>query len=133
MTKFITQHRRGTTDEWQQNKDLVIADGELVIEECGDHVKIKVGDGVSTFEELPYITKKIDTSIATSDARINELIKRIDNGETITDPNGELADIRVGYGGVTYDTAGDAVRAVAEQVDTLSGSLQNFINADAFS
>ena len=64
MTKFITQQRRGTTEEWIENKDTIIAEGEIVVEECGDYVKFKVGNGVTTFEKLPYFTKKIDENIA---------------------------------------------------------------------
>jgi hypothetical protein len=128
MTKFITQHRRGTTDEWLKNKDIVIADGEIVIEECGDHVKFKVGDGVTTFEKLPYFTKKIDDNIDTINSRINSIIA-LPEGSTTLDA--EISDIRVGYGGVIHDSAGDAVRAIGEEVSTLASSLQNFINADA--
>ena len=128
MAKIITQHRRGTSEEWSQNKDLIIADGELVIEECGDHVKLKVGDGVTTFENLEYITKKVDENIETLITRINNLIT-LPEGSTMLDA--EIADMRVGYGGVQYESAGDAVRAVGEDVSTLSDSLQKFINADA--
>lgn len=43
----------------------------------------------------------------------------------------ELKDIRLGYDGIEHDTAGDAVRAIGQDVSSLRGSLQQFINADA--
>lgn len=33
MAQFITQNRRGTTDEWKEST-IIPADGEIVIEEC---------------------------------------------------------------------------------------------------
>ena len=40
--------------------------------------------------------------------RIGSLISHAEN----TDGNSELLDIRIGYDGTTYDTAGDAVRSI---------------------
>lgn len=128
MKKLIVQHRRGTSDEWLEKKDTIIADGELVIEEVGDGVKLKVGDGVTTFENLPYVTRKVEHEIDVANARIDNLIALDVN---YSEADAELIDIRVGYDGVTYDSAGSAVRAIGESVDTLSNSLQKFINADA--
>ena len=63
---------------------------------------------------------------------LNNLISversRIDNlltNETL-DENSELIDIRVGYDGTTYDTAGNAVR---EQVSGLKGDLDYLNNS----
>lgn len=56
MAYKITQHRRGTTQEWLE-LDLVPYEGELVIEECEGNVrKCKIGDGKNPFSKLPYIT-----------------------------------------------------------------------------
>lgn len=59
MKETIVKHRRGTTDEWQQF-DLLIEEGEIVIEECSDgsHI-IKIGDGKHKYSELPSFTQKI--------------------------------------------------------------------------
>jgi hypothetical protein len=45
----------GTTAQWAAD-DIVIGDGELVCERTtGGAIKMKVGDGVSNFSELPYL------------------------------------------------------------------------------
>lgn len=56
MAKYIIQHRRGTTEQWANNPDIVPRDGELVIEYCDDgYTRLKVGDGVSTYAQLGYL------------------------------------------------------------------------------
>ena len=50
----IIKNRISTTAEWATN-DIVLMQGEIGIERTeseGD--KIKIGDGVSTFSQLPY-------------------------------------------------------------------------------
>lgn len=51
---MIVQHRRGTTQEWQE-LDLIPREGELVIEECSNIFKCKIGDGKNPFSKLPYL------------------------------------------------------------------------------
>lgn len=131
MPKIITQHRRGTTSEWAQS-NVIIADGEVVIEELNDGTtKLKVGDGHSKFSELPYVTKKIEETLAAQTSRIDDIIAI--NGDEISsdDPLYEIVDIRTGYDGIKHTTAGNAVRAIGEDVSDLRTSLQQFINADA--
>ena len=58
MAKFIVQHRRGTTKDWQTvGKDIVPLAGEIVIELCTDgRNRLKIGDGEHTYEKLPYMS-----------------------------------------------------------------------------
>ena len=51
--------RNATTEEWAQSS-LVLLKGEFALEytTSGD-VKVKVGDGVKTFAELPYVTMSV--------------------------------------------------------------------------
>ena len=132
MPKIITQHRRGTKDEWESS-GIKPAKGEIVLEQEGINTKIKVGTG-SDYSQLPYITDAVSEEVATERHRINNLIKYVeDNGSAnpLGSVESELIDIRNGYDGTDYSVAGDAVRAIGNQVNTLEKNLSNFINADA--
>lgn len=57
MAYKITQHRRGTEAEWLSYSSVVPFEGELIIVEFENSLcKCKIGDGIKTFLELPYIT-----------------------------------------------------------------------------
>lgn len=129
MAKLITKHRRGTTKEWEEST-IILEDGEVVIEECTDGLsRMKIGDGIHTFKELPYPDKKLREAIDLANARIDTIV----NIEEVanTDPIYELTDIRIAKDGYIYDCAGAHVRAIEEDCDDLRSSLQQFINAEA--
>lgn len=129
MPKMIIKHRRGTTEEWN-NSTIIPAEGELVIEETNDgRQKFKLGNGYSLFKDLPYTDEKIQQSVDLANARVDNFIAMTDVDNS--DPLYEVQDIRVGYDGITYATAGEAVRAIGEDTNNLRNSLQQFINADA--
>lgn len=131
MAKVITQHRRGTTAEWELST-VVLADGELVIEICDDGSrKTKIGDGIHTFAALPYTTDSLTEDISLLEARVNNLSKiqpivpdDEDSSATLDSFASEVADIRVGYDGTIYANAGEAVRDLGAQFD-------KFRNAEA--
>ena len=56
MAYKITQHRRGTYEEWLA-LDVAPYEGELIIVEFDNNIrKCKIGDGKTLFSDLPYIT-----------------------------------------------------------------------------
>lgn len=129
MVNFITQKRRGTTDEWAESA-VIPKQGEIVLEECKDGVvRMKIGNGKSKFSDLPYPDEKIVQQIAVLDKRIDTIVNFEDIAST--DPAAEVTDIRVGYDGKLHDCAGAAVRSVGTEVDDLRRSLSQFINAQA--
>lgn len=88
MQESIVKHRRGTTAEWQQF-DLVIKDGEIVIEECDDGSRIlKIGDGIHKYSELPSFTDKI----VVTDLIIN---KGTNKFKIIVNDNGNISTERL--------------------------------------
>jgi hypothetical protein len=95
MAYKITQHRRGTYEEWLE-LDLVPSEGELIIVEFDNKVrKCKIGDGITSFSNLPYITdwvmselgdridalqkltgSELDAAIAELDQKIEEITSK---------------------------------------------------------
>ena len=123
MKKLIVQHRRGTLSEWI-HYDGIPSDGELLIEEHSDYSRIKIGDGVHTYEELDYIDGNVQAYMDYLDTRISNLTQ-----STVADD--EIVDIRTGYNGLLHTTAGDAVRAIGNDLLDLRDSLDQFIDAKA--
>ena len=78
-------------------------------------------DTANSLEELDERILVVDENIATQASRINNLIA-LPDGSTTAD--GELTDIRIGYDGKPYESAGDAVRAIGER-------LSNYITTEA--
>lgn len=128
MAKFITQHRRGTTAEWL-NSVVIPAVGEIIIEECTNgQKKFKIGDGMSRFSDLRYVDEEIEAKIDLANQQISQLISL---PEGATSDDAELQNIRVASDGSVHATAGDAVRAIEQDVTTLREELQQFIGAEA--
>lgn len=52
---YIVQMRRGNSKQWSDN-DIIPLEGELVVEidDVNNLHKLKIGDGVHSFSELPY-------------------------------------------------------------------------------
>lgn len=133
MARLITKHRRGTTNEWKDSS-VIIEEGELVIEECTDgQVKIKIGNGVDTFDKLHYITEVVETSLNTLQTRLSSHLQFNDDNNHYGEntPEAELLDSRISYEGIEYECAGDAIRTVGKEVYELKHSLADFIDAKA--
>ena len=129
MKKLVVQNRRGTKDDLEKSK-IVPYPGEIIVEQKSKYSKLKAGDGVTSYEELPYITDEVDTKLAGVSGRVSALEAGV--GEPVQGSwEAEVKDIRQGWDGMTYPSAGDAVRATAESVDNLRKSLEQFIDADA--
>ena len=57
MAIYITQHRRGTINQWAEKNTIIPLEGEIVIEiDEENHLhKLKIGDGIHTYSELAYL------------------------------------------------------------------------------
>lgn len=80
-----------------------------------------------TNKNLEAENEKIKQEIATERARIDNLTK-MEEGSTTGDA--ELADIRVGYGGKTYESAGSAVREQCRELYNQLTELKTYITDD---
>jgi hypothetical protein len=74
----------------------------------------------------------INTDLNTLDKRIDAQASRISNiiAGSPTEKT-ELSDIRAGYDGQTYESAGDAVRAIGDNLTKLKNSLSQYIDTQA--
>lgn len=69
MTKTIqatVKNRTDTAANWTQ-KNPVLAEGEIiVVQTSAGETRLKIGDGVKTFTQLPYIDEQIYNNVVTS-------------------------------------------------------------------
>ena len=97
-----------------------------------DRVELSANTALSAVDErINSANARIDStnaSIKAQAARINNIVA-LPDGATTAD--GELVDIRAGYNGVDYASAGDAVRAIGTELDALRNSLPDFIPSNA--
>ena len=60
MAKFIVQLRRGTKEDWleyeQSENYMKPKEGELVVEYDNGIPRLKIGDGVTDYSNLPYMS-----------------------------------------------------------------------------
>lgn len=85
MAYKITQHRRGTYEEWLAI-DIAPAEGELVVVEFDNNIcKCKIGDGITPFSQLPYLSDwlvaefqdKLDTLQELTGSKLAEAVTEI--------------------------------------------------------
>lgn len=74
----------GSQGTWAQLKDYVLTKGEPAVEFIPEEgttltaVKVKIGDGITTFEKLPYVGQEIAENLAALVLRVNGLEEEID-------------------------------------------------------
>ena len=120
MLNFITQLRRGSSEDWQ-TLNIVPKQGELVlVEEAEREYKLKVGDGLNTVERLKFLDTKTTTDIAFALEKIAALQSA---GELDTQDKlqNELAGLRA-VDDQNYASAGEALQSVSDRVRTLETS-----------
>ena len=122
FTAFVTNYFNNLDVQEEINKKLdeMYASGELsaLIENLFSDFEDEINDEISAQ----------NTVISGQNSRITTLEGRMDTFSTLTEGSttgdAELADIRVGANGVTYPSAGDAVRG---QFSELSDELKDYM------
>lgn len=76
----------------------------------------------------------ISTEYTIQDTQLKERVENLIANKNDTNGNSELIDIRTGFDGNKYDTAGDAVRSqvsnLQEQVNDINNKLMTLIIMD---
>lgn len=108
-------------------KKIQILDSLIKQAENADTLDGKHADEFASASDVETLETNISTQIDTERARIDNIID-VENGITT-----ELQDIRVGFDGTAYDTAGDAVRAQGVKVEvTPYESGENILKEEAW-
>lgn len=92
--------------------------------------QIAVKYGFVGSEEEWLETLKCKDAVGELEARVSNLINELTNNPEYA-PTAEVVDIRVGYDGTTFETAGDAVRSVGQDLLALKESLQDYVDKSA--
>lgn len=119
MPKYITQHRRNTTEGWQKSGDSIkpLA-GEIVIEICNDNKhRLKIGDGYHTYNELAYMSVD-DFILSQSTSRVVTILLPLDAWEPVEGKDATWSQV-VNVGDVTASSKID-LQPTSEQLTELT-------------
>ena len=109
ITKTIqatVKNRTDTAANWTQ-KNPVLAEGEIIVVQTSvGETRLKIGDGVKTFTQLPYIDEQIYNNVVTS-------------------VNGETGDITMNSVEYTSQTLTDAQKKQAR--DNIDAAIADFV------
>lgn len=116
---------KDTTANWNSMNPVLLA-GEIGIEEMTDGtIAIKIGDGVTAWDTLPYATK----TIGEIDAENNALQAQIDNIVLTSSGSGdvtaEVVQARVDLNGTNYATLKERIDANQSKSDLIAEDLYN--------
>lgn len=109
-------------------EDSESSNGSSVIIDPTLSISLAAADAKAVGVAISDLDTELNNKIAAERSRINSFVS-LANGSTTGDA--ELTDIRVSYDGTTYDVAGDAVRALGNEITDLRGSLRDYIDAKA--
>ena len=119
----IIQHKRGSTQDWKNNKDLILRAGEIGVQYCEDKsVIIKVGDGKTTYENLKSLSipgyvkeSELENILKDINSRVDRLIG-LPEGSTTGDA--QLADLQ------------GTVANIEDDLEYLKENLNEFVDVD---
>ena len=95
--RFLQKH--DVEANWLEKTDFVPGDGEIIVYDVDDNhsvPRLKIGDGVSAINDLPFISDEIFNQIA-----------------ALRD---EITDARLDFEGLNHETLGEAIRAQGTKI-----------------
>lgn len=115
---------RDTQDSMQKN----LAEVNTQSQDMSHRLENSLNEVNTQFDVISSRIEDINTKLENQLKRVSSLIS-LTEGSTTGDA--ELIDIRNGYNGLSHETAGDAVRAIGEDLEALKASLPSYIPANA--
>lgn len=119
--------------------EVTIADNNAVTQNRFEEIESTIAENKSSVEaDLAGIDNNfsaLNTRIDNTNSRLDVQFRRLSNlialthGSTTGDA--ELIDIRNGYNGLYHESAGDAVRAIGDDLENLKNSLPDYIPSNA--
>lgn len=123
VIKTVFQFRRSTTAEWELNKDIIPAAGEPCYDL--DLKTLRIGDGVTTYENLPVIgnvetgdTSELQAEIEAIKNAMETLQTDIDNVET------NVTDIQEQVGETNIVEVQESVTQMTENISNLTTQIE---------
>lgn len=125
-----------------QSSDCVKAQNQFysktICPACNKHlsgisgeIKLKVGDGITKFADLPYVTTSLENRTNMVEAELADLLQLATNASDDFNTAAEVQAARVSSTGIRHPDLGTAIRAVETSTASLRSELQQFIGADA--
>lgn len=127
-------NKNGTSAEWEKATSFVPKKGELIL--YTDLNKIKIGDGVTKVNDLPFLTVPNKTSDLTNDSgyitntsvdtKLNDKVSKA--GDTMTGMLGVNLSAYPGSGGIVFGVNAPSELAVLEPSITGASGVNNSID-----
>ena len=112
-------------DTKTSNKFIEVEEAIKANNEADEIALAEVAEQITDINEHIVNT---DALVAENTRRINNIIAPEDSEVTLDE---EVIDIRIGYNGVDHASAGDAVRAIGNDLEALKASLPEYIPSNA--
>ena len=92
--------------------------------------RIKIGNGINYFNELPYIDDIVFTDLSSLESQLAQHIALTPSANP-SELEEEIVNGRVGYNGIVYENIGESIRTLGRELKGLRTSLADFIDAQA--
>ena len=119
---------------WLLASDFIPLEGEIIVYDADENnpvSRLKIGDGVLTVNELPFIGEDILNELQVIKENLLEEISTTQQEilEEVEVTRGEINDARIGFDGEKYETLGESIRAQGVKINIEDGAIEgeNFL------
>lgn len=121
--KTIFQFKRSTTEEWKLNKDTIPAAGEPCYDL--DLKTLRIGDGVTTYENLPVVGSGTIGDAGELQVEFNTLKETVETLQTnIVSMETDVSDLQTQVGNTNVTEVQANVTQLTENMTTLTTQIE---------